>query len=519
MFYRKILIVDTEAIAADLYRITLGRLGYKVFCASSGEQAVEIANKVHLDLAILDGILPGMDCIDTFEMLRMTEPNLIGILSTGHADLAMVIGAMNKGFSGVLEKPLDIAKLERAVSGALLQAELRDENTRLRTLLPLYRLGERFIEASSQKEVAEELVAAVSSEIRVPCVSVMMFDEQSGLLRIVASRGISDELIAKISLKPGEKIAGWVYEKGKPVILNRETQHSTPFSQLLKRKDIAAAISFPLLSRERVLGVLNISQSRPEVEYSQADLEMLSIICGQAVMALENVTSLKAREENARVKALLEQYVSPEVANILLENQQDLMNVGAVQELTILFADIRHFTLLVQHLPPEELRVFLNNFFELFTREIFSCQGTLDKFMGDAALVIFGAPLELKRPSVAAVKAATNILRQFEDLRREWVGKSDLFNQIGLGIGLSRGKMFLGNVGSACRLDYTVIGTDVNIAQRLASDTASGQILITEAVKDDIGDAYPVRKEQSRLLRGMEKEISLYSIILVSPSS
>ncbi len=518
MHYHKILIVDTEAFSADLCRITLGKLGHKVLCASSGEQAIEIASKTHFDLAIIDGLLPGMDSIDTFEMLRMKDPNLIGILITGHANLQMIIEAMNKGFSGILEKPLDIGKLEKSVFTAFSHSQFREENTRLRALLPLYRLGEKFMEASSVREVAEELVAVVSKEILVPFISVMLFDKQSGLLKIVASRGISDELIPKISLKPGEKIAGWVYENGKPVILNRKTQHTSPFSQLLSRKDIAAAISFPLLGRGKVLGVLNISQTRPEVEYSPADLEMLSIVCSQAVMALENVSFIREREENARAKALLEQYVSPEVAGLLLKNQQNLMNVGAVQELTVLFADIRHFTLLVQHLAPEELRDFLNSFFDFFTREIFACQGTLDKFMGDAALVIFGAPLEIEKPSVAAVTAAAHILRQFEDLRREWTGKSALFNQIGLGIGLSRGRMFLGNVGSARRLDYTVIGTDVNIAQRLASDTDAGQILITESVKVDIGDAFPVKEEKSRILRGLEKEIRLYSIIPGNPA-
>ncbi|MDP3480521.1 MAG: adenylate/guanylate cyclase domain-containing protein [Desulfoprunum sp.] len=517
MLYRKILIVDTEAITADLCRITLGKLGHQVVCASSGEQAIEIASKTHFDLVLIDGMLPGVDSVDTFEMLRIKDPNIIGILITGHANLKMVVKAMNNGFTGILEKPLDVGRLEKVISTAFSHSEFREENTRLRTLLPLYRLGEKFMEVSSGKEVAEALVAVVSKEIPVLFISVMLFDEQSGLLKIAASRGISDELIPKISLRPGEKIAGWVYENGKPVILNRKTQHTSPFSQLLSRKDIAAAISFPLLGREKVLGVLNISQTKPEIEYSQADLEMLSIICSQAVMALENVSFIREREESARAKALLEQYVSPEVASLLLKNQQNLMNVGAVQELTVLFADIRHFTLLVQHLPPEELRDFLNSFFDFFTREIFACQGTLDKFMGDAALVIFGAPLEIEEPSVAAVTAAAHILRQFEDLRREWAGKSDLFNQIGLGIGLSRGRMFLGNVGSARRLDYTVIGTDVNIAQRLASDTDAGQILMTESVKVDIGDAFAVREEKSRILRGLEKEIRLYSIIPGNP--
>jgi len=83
---------------------------------------------------------------------------------------------------------------------------------------------------------------------------------------------------------------------------------------------------------------------------------------------------------------------------------------------------------------------------------------------------------------------------------------------VGLGIGISSGEMFLGNVGSQRRLDYTVIGTDVNIAQRLASEAASGQILITESVKSQLGSRFRVTQEPSRLLRGLEKQIPVFSI-------
>lgn len=513
MPFRKILIIDTEAVTADISRITLTRLGYKVFCAASGEQAVEIAEKDNFDLVLVNGMLPGMNGIDTFEMLRMHEPNIIGLLLCDHAVLPMVVEAMNRGFSGILEKPIEVKKLEKAVGDVFLQAQIREENTRFHTLVPLYRLGERFLLASDIEDVLEELVETVCKEIHVPYASVMMLNEEDGCLRIKASRGIDKKLVDSIRLKPGEKIAGWVFENGQPVVLNRDTQKSSPFSSLLKRKEIAAAISFPLKGREKTIGVLNISQTRPEVEYSQSDLELLAIICGQAVMAIENLMFIREREENARIKALLEQYVSPEVANLLIANDQNLMQVGDICELTVLFADIRHFTLLVQHLSLDELRAFLNSFFECFTREIFTHHGTLDKFMGDAALVIFGAPLVLERPSVAAVSAAIRILTEFEKLRGEWAEKSDLFLQIGLGIGISRGEMFLGNVGSARRLDYTVIGADVNIAQRLASETGSGQILITGPVREDIGDIFPIRKEPSRLLRGLEKEIPIFSII------
>jgi adenylate cyclase len=509
---RKILVVDNEAVIADMARIDLSQMGHKVYCAYDGEQAVELATKIHFDLAVINEQLPGLNGMETFLTIRSAEPNLMGIMVLESPLLANVVDAMNKGFSGVLEKPLVAKKLVEMAQEFLEIARVKEESSRLKTLLPLYKLGEKFMTITSEEQVYDELLDVIVQEIKVPSVSLMIFDEESDRLQVVASRGMSEDLIKKISIKPGEQIAGWVYENGKPVILNKLTQHHSPFSQLLKRDNIAASISFPLVSRGKVIGVINISQTDLGIEYSQADIEMLSIISGQAVMALEHVGSFREKENNICMRAMLEQYVAPEVAELLMESKQNLTDVGGVQEITVLFADIRNFTLLVQHLPLENLRIFLNAFFDIFSNVIFSWKGTLDKFMGDAVLAIFGAPISIENVNFSAVSAAVQILLEFETLRKQWMSTSSLFGNIGLGIGMSRGEMFLGNVGSTRRLDYTVIGTDVNIAQRLASEAISGQILISGSVRNDIGDAFPLKEEKARVLKGLEKEMLLFSI-------
>jgi len=512
MASQKILIIDDEAFTADMSRLALGGVGHVVSCAYSGEQGIEMAMSTLFDLVIVSAMLPGMSGIETFEHIRQSNPGIIGILVTGHANMDMVIDAMNKGFNGVLEKPIEGTEIIKAVREALAIAGLREENTRLKTMLPLYRLGEKFVGAETIQEVYELLLEAVTLQINVPTISLMMFVEEDELLHIVASHGIDETVAKQVAVKSGEKIAGWVYAHGEPVILNKHTQEQSPLAHFLKRKEITASISFPLTGRDEILGVLNISQTERDVEYSQGDLEMLSVICGQAVMALENVASMQEREQNARTKALFEQYVAPEVAEILLSSGEDLMNLGGVRELTVLFADIRNFTLAVQHLSHTELHHFLTSFFDLFSEVAFSWKGTLDKFMGDAALVSFGAPIHLEDPSDAALCTALELAQKFEKLREIWLKRSDVFQQLGLGIGISRGELFHGNVGSSRRLDYTVIGTDVNIAQRMASSTESGVILITDSVRTDLKKSYPIHKEGVRQLRGLEQKIQLYSI-------
>ncbi len=508
---RKILVVDNENLICSACRNALSSMGHKVFCVHV-EQAIEAAKKDNYDLAVINTIPDEMTGIEAFEIMRQSNLSLSGILITGNASLDMVIDAMNRGFSRVCKKPLDEKLLLEAVCETLKISDLREEVARMKILLPLYNLGQRFIAATNEQQIYEELADAVSQEVNVPSVSVMMFDDSSNSLKVVAYRGLVAGYVENLQIKSGEKIAGKVFQTQQPIILNKADQHLSPYLDLLKRKELTAAISFPIASKGKVLGVLNISETRDGMQFSEADIEMLSIIVGQAMMALENIRSNKEREENNRIRALLEQYVSPEVSNLLVKSKQNPLDVGDVQHLTVLFADIRNFTLLVQYLDPVQLRVFLNSFFDMFGSVVFSHQGMLDKFMGDAALVIFGAPVNPHNPNVAAVSAAGQIMMEFEKLRIIWEKKNRIFAKVGLGIGMSRGPMFLGNVGSTQRLDYTVIGPDVNIAQRLASVAKSGQILITDRVHATLDGNFPVSTETNMLLRGMKSEVTVYSL-------
>ncbi len=246
------------------------------------------------------------------------------------------------------------------------------------------------------------------------------------------------------------------------------------------------------------------------------------LLSGDLLRAVQGVLAESdLREENISLKkqilkmrTLFERYMAPEVAAILLNRQNRKLDVaGEVQEITVLFADIHNFTYLVQHLQLQDSQKFLTEFYDLVADVISLRQGTLDKFIGDAVLAIFGAPVSQDSPNQSAVLAAFEIQKGFEALRARWALKSELFMQIGLGIGISRGDMYLGNVGSGRRLDYTVVGADVNIAHRLASDTVTGQILITESVYSDVVGMIAVQEKKTRLLRGLEKKIRIYSII------
>ncbi len=506
-----LLIAEVPALCQQITEIIQE---YPVVCCSPSE-AAEVCHDKPVKLVLVAEDLAGMSGIALFDSLRSANPELAGLLIAAEDNSTMpYLAAMESGFCGLLKSPLDPEKLRSKVGRAMEATALREENVRLQALLPLYGLGEKFLSSTEEQQVLDYLLDVVAEQTAADNLSVMLFNEEEGCLRIAASRGMSEELAAKIKIRPGDKIAGWVFAERKPVILNRETQKDSPFADLLKRPEIVSAVSFPMIVREQIFGVLNVSHTDGDVRFAESSIEMLGILCTQAALALENVRSIAAREEKTRVQTLLEQYVAPEVAQLMLAGDADLASgLGEIKRVTVLFADIRNFTGMVQRLPLELLRNFLNEFFQVFTETIFQHQGMVDKFMGDAVLAIFGAPIELANANRSAVETALAICERFGELKDRWQRQDPFFATIDLGIALTCGEIFLGNVGSARRLDYTVIGTEVNIAQRLAAKSSACTIYITDAVGCDLEEGKFVLTDKGEMeLRGVNEPVRAFTV-------
>ena len=152
--------------------------------------------------------------------IKEKQRAVVGVIMTGHGTMDTAIQAMKLGFSAFIKKPFELAELVQVVEDSLHKAALMEENTRLKTLIPLYRLGEKFLTSRTIKEILNELIETVSIQTGAQRVSVMLFKEAESCLRIVAAKGISAEIVNKVRIKPGEKIAGHVFQKGKAVILN-----------------------------------------------------------------------------------------------------------------------------------------------------------------------------------------------------------------------------------------------------------------------------------------------------------
>ncbi|MCP4230470.1 MAG: HAMP domain-containing protein [bacterium] len=194
--------------------------------------------------------------------------------------------------------------------------------------------------------------------------------------------------------------------------------------------------------------------------------------------------------EKELIKDAFSRYVSRQVADIILNDPDKYISTlrGERKEVTILFADIRGFTTMSERYAPEEVVALLNDYLSRMTDVIFSYNGTLDKFLGDGLMAVFGAPIPMENCTFAAVKAAIDMRIRLDDFNKTRVISGS--EAIRVGIGINFGDAIVGNVGSRERMDYTVIGDAVNIAQRIQSYSQEGQIILTEdafnQVKDDV---------------------------------
>src|SRR5690606_14718923 len=181
------------------------------------------------------------------------------------------------------------------------------------------------------------------------------------------------------------------------------------------------------------------------------------------------------------------------------------------KELSILFLDVRGFTTLSEKLKPEEVVGFLNMMFNLITEKALENHGTIDKFIGDAAMILFNAPLDVPDHPYYAVKTAHDIQKGMEAVRKQILDAYGV--TISVGIGIHTGEVVVGNIGSYLRIDYTAIGDNVNTAARIESQTTANQVLVSETTYERTKDAFEYNFVGEKMMKGKTVGVKLYEVV------
>jgi len=220
--------------------------------------------------------------------------------------------------------------------------------------------------------------------------------------------------------------------------------------------------------------------------------------------------------ERRRTRLLFSRYVPPAVVEDLLKNSGDIVLGGIKREVTIIFSDIRGFTSFSESKPPEYIINMLNEYFTEMTEVIFKYGGTLDKYIGDGMMVFFGAPIHYDDHADRALLASIEMIKRLEELNERWKAKGQ--PAIDIGVGINSGPVVVGNVGCTTRMDYTIIGEDVNLASRLESMNKEykSRVILSDRVIKYLQKKERFKDELLHLgaanVRGLTAPIDIYTV-------
>lgn len=274
-----------------------------------------------------------------------------------------------------------------------------------------------------------------------------------------------------------------------------------------------SVICAPLWRKDKIIGVIQLDSVRLDNQFTQDDLELLKAIGSQMAMILEQDSLNEKIREEEMLRSRLERYLAPQVTEMIVRGSQETKDyVMEPKEITatILFTDIIAFTQLAEQIPPQETNMILNQYFSMMTDIVFSYDGTLDKYIGDGLMAVFGAPMEKEDDAERAILAAKEMKEKLAVMMAQKEGRRKRFD---IRIGINTGHVVAGNIGAPNRMDYTVIGDPVNIASRLESIASPNQILIGEETYRAVKGKFKIRKIGPKKVKGKRAEVMVYEVV------
>jgi adenylate cyclase len=298
----------------------------------------------------------------------------------------------------------------------------------------------------------------------------------------------------------------------KVALLSQDARSDAQFSgsESIVAQGVRSTICAPLITESNVHGVVYADRLDPFATFTSDDLELITAVAAQTAVAVEMIKAHKrlAKEEVAR--ANYSRFMPEYVVKQLLEKPDSFRLGGINQMITVLFADIRGFTLLSEKEPPEKIVSLLNHYFSAMSEIIFKHGGTLDKYIGDGLMALFGAPNTTPKDAQNALQTAVDMQKRLLILNEELA--SEGFSKIGVGIGLHTGEATIGYIGSEKRSEYTAIGDTVNLASRLESNAKAGQILISEETAQICKGLFPFTLREPLKVKNRTQPISLFEV-------
>ncbi|MDX2192488.1 MAG: adenylate/guanylate cyclase domain-containing protein [Gemmatimonadales bacterium] len=329
-----------------------------------------------------------------------------------------------------------------------------------------------------------------------------------------------EELVAAVARSRFDKqwkskvpssIIGPVMENRLAVLSDNTMQDERFKGASIVLQSVRSAMASPLLAgTDELLGLIYVDNLTATNSFSDEDLQFLIAFAGIAAIGIKNSRYAEQVKREAMVRSNFERYFAPDVAASIAGRQEAVKLGGEKRPIVILFSDIRGFTSMSETMTPDAIAELLSGYFSEMVDIIFEHDGTLDKFIGDAIMALWGAPIAMADAPDRALAAAMQMQRTLRDLNAKWAEQGR--RQVSVGIGLNFGEVFAGNIGSQKRLEYTVIGDAVNVASRLCGKAAGGEILISERLYEALREKPPIEHLPPMELKGKSQAMPVLKV-------
>jgi class 3 adenylate cyclase len=284
-----------------------------------------------------------------------------------------------------------------------------------------------------------------------------------------------------------------------------------------KKKDLADLLNsckikiwIPFKVNEKLRGGIGLGDKLSGDPYTMDDQELLCTLSVQGAVAIENSRLVEQMKKEEIVRTNLSRYLSPHTVEQVIKRDIELKLGGDRKVVTILFSDIRNFTKITETSRPDQLIQILNEYFTAMATTIFEYRGSLDKYIGDALVAVFGSLIPLENSAQNAVQTAIRMMKYMPQLNERWMNRYGFHMDIGIGI--NTGEVFLGNIGSPERMEFAVIGDPVNVAARFSGLARPGQILVTRETLTYLGTETKYSELPRTQIKGKSGKFELFEI-------
>lgn len=442
---------------------------------------------------------------------RITEKNLAegDVITVGYTRLEFQLHSTDPGFQEVDDQKISmivpLADLSRKVEQPVLEAE--EPNF----LAAMVELGKSLIAAQSMDAGFEKLAEIIYTFVKPEKIAIYYYEDKSDNLHLKYFSSHDQRKKSEIKISRTVALKA-IHEKVAILSSNARDDERFDRSKSIIIYGITSVMSVPIWTKDSIYGLIYVDTTSFAHVFLEKDLQMMSLIANFAGFSLEAFNNQEKLNREKKLRARLERYHSPAVVSRLIEFQEDKTGEFMPHreaDSSVLFIDIVSFTARVEKMKPMEVGQFLNHFFTEMTEIIFRNQGTLDKFIGDAIMAVFGIPFALKDHAQLAIRTALEMIEKLEEINKNFKEK----NVVKVRIGINSGKVISGDFGSPKRFEFTVLGNTVNIASRLESTVAGvNEIVVTEDVYRRTKNQFVFESLGKKKLSGISELIHIYKV-------